>query len=209
MKKLAEKRAAPMHPRIANAPPEMSVLIPLLEMKSSPSVLFTKRSIHLKSHRGEVCFPGGRMEEGETIEEAALRETHEEIGVDPKSVDVWGRLRPVLTRGLTTAVVPIVGCLERESLRRDCVNLNEVQTLFSVTLEELCRSNAYTKFLTKTAEYTLPVFFSREFKVITHNPNEFLPREFRIWGLSAIMLHQLLLILAPEKYQNPINLPFY
>lgn len=46
--------------------------------------------------------------------------------MDPKSVDVWGRLRPVLTRGLTTAVVPIVGCLERESLRRDCVNLNEV-----------------------------------------------------------------------------------
>lgn len=98
------------------------------------------------------------MEEGETIEEAALRETHEEIGVDPKSVDVWGRLRPVLTRGLTTAVVPIVGCLERESLRRDCVNLNEVQTLFSVTLEELCRSNAYTKFSRRPPSTRYPSF---------------------------------------------------
>ncbi|KAK6048403.1 hypothetical protein COOONC_14092 [Cooperia oncophora] len=73
--KLAEKHAIPMHPRLSKAPSEMSVLIPLLEVNSKPSVLFTKRSIHLKSHRGEVCFPGGRMEKGESIEQSSSRRT--------------------------------------------------------------------------------------------------------------------------------------
>nr|CDJ86215.1 NUDIX hydrolase domain containing protein [Haemonchus contortus] len=124
-KKLTEANAIPMHPRLAKAPTDMSVLIPLLEVNSTPSVLFTKRSIHLKSHRGEVCFPGGRMEQGESIEQAALRETHEEIGVEPDSVEVWGRLKPVFTRTMTDTVVPIVGCIGYEALRTDCVNKNE------------------------------------------------------------------------------------
>ncbi|EYC08060.1 hypothetical protein Y032_0068g275 [Ancylostoma ceylanicum] len=126
LKKLAEKNAVPWHPRLAAAESDMSVLVPLLEVNSKPSVLFTKRSIHLKSHRGEVCFPGGRMEKEETVEEAALRETHEEIGVEPKSVEVWGRLKPVLTRTLTNTVVPIVGCLDKEVLKPDLVNKKEV-----------------------------------------------------------------------------------
>ncbi|KAK6026022.1 hydrolase, NUDIX family [Ostertagia ostertagi] len=215
VKKLAEKNAIPMHPRLSKAPSNMSVLIPLLDVKSTPSVLFTKRSIHLKSHRGEVCFPGGRMEDGESAEEAALRETHEEIGVEPKSVEIWGRLKPVFTRTMTTTVVPIVGCIAYDALKTEHVNKREVilflniimqqnlarndlmwvQTLFSVPLEELCRSTGYTRFLSKKAEYALPVFFSKNFTVISHNTDEFLPREFRIWGLSAIMLHQLLLII--------------
>ncbi|KAK5975640.1 Nudix hydrolase domain-containing protein [Trichostrongylus colubriformis] len=153
VKKLTEKNAIPMHPRLSKAPAAMSVLVPLLEVNSTPSVLFTKRSIHLKTHRGEVCFPGGRMEKGETVE--------------------------------------------------------QVQTLFSAPVEELYQSTGYTRFLSKKAEYTLPVFFSKNFTVISHNSEEFLPREFRIWGLSAIMLHQLLLIIAPNDYQDNLRMPFY
>ncbi|KAK6010021.1 hypothetical protein OSTOST_25015, partial [Ostertagia ostertagi] len=132
-----------------------------------------------------------KLNDGKLFIQAALRETHEEIGVEPKSVEIWGRLKPVFTRTMTTTVVPIV------------------QTLFSVPLEELCRSTGYTRFLSKKAEYALPVFFSKNFTVISHNTDEFLPREFRIWGLSAIMLHQLLLIIAPESYQDTLRLPFY
>ncbi|WKX92870.1 hypothetical protein Q1695_010699 [Nippostrongylus brasiliensis] len=205
-KRMAET-IAPLHPRIANATLDMAVVILLVEMSSTPSVLLTKRSIHLKSHRGEVCFPGGRVEDGETIEEAALRETHEEIGIEPNSVEVWGRLKPVLTRNLRNAVVPIVGSISSENLIPKNVSMEEVQTLFSVSLGELCRSTMYTKFLTYNAEYTLPVFFSRNFTVISHNENEYLPKEFRIWGLSAIILHQLLLLLCADDYKNSLCLP--
>ncbi|RCN30443.1 hydrolase, NUDIX family [Ancylostoma caninum] len=209
LKKLAEKNSVPWHPRLAAAESDMSVLVPLLEVNSKPSVLFTKRSIHLKSHRGEVCFPGGRMEKGESVEEAALRETHEEIGVEPKSVEVWGRLKPVLTRTLTNTVVPVVGCIDKEVLKPDSVNKKEVQTLFSVSLDELCQTARYTHFCSKSVDYILPVFFSKEFTVHSHNQEEFLPKEFRIWGLSAIMLHQLLCIMAAEKYKDTLKLPFY
>ncbi|KAK6733173.1 hypothetical protein RB195_017125 [Necator americanus] len=209
LKKVTEKNSIPWHPRLAAAESKMSVLVPLLEVNSRASVLFTKRSIHLKSHRGEVCFPGGKMEKEETAEEAALRETQEEIGVDPKSVAVWGRLKPVLTRTLTDTVVPVVGCMEQQALNPKLVNKKEVQTLFSVPLEELCHTARYTHFSSKIADYTIPVYFSKEFTVHSHNEGEFLPAEFRIWGLSAIMLHQLLTIMEPKKYKETLKLPFY
>ena len=53
-------------------------------------MLFTKRANTLRSHRGEVCFPGGRRDKNETIEETALREAAEEIGLPVEAVDVWG-----------------------------------------------------------------------------------------------------------------------
>ncbi|PIO58628.1 hypothetical protein TELCIR_19932, partial [Teladorsagia circumcincta] len=65
------------------------------------------------------------MEDGESIEEAALRETQEEIGVEPKSVEVWGRLKPVFTRTMTKTVVPIVGCIAYDALKTEHVNKRE------------------------------------------------------------------------------------
>jgi len=55
-----------------------------------PSLLFTKRANTLKSHRGEVCYPGGRRDENETVEQTALREANEEIGLPSDCVDIWG-----------------------------------------------------------------------------------------------------------------------
>ncbi|KHJ90992.1 hydrolase, NUDIX family [Oesophagostomum dentatum] len=143
------------------------VLVPLLVVNSKLSVLFTKRSIHLKQHRGEVCFPGGKMESEETAEETALRETHEEIGLDPKSVEVWGRLKPVLTRTLVETVVPVVGCINEDALNSKLMNKNEVQTLFSAPLDELCQTARYTHFSTKMVDFKLPVFFTKEFTIFT------------------------------------------
>ncbi|KHJ90993.1 hydrolase, NUDIX family [Oesophagostomum dentatum] len=209
LKKVAEKNSIPWHPRLSAAESNMSVLVPLLVVNSKLSVLFTKRSIHLKQHRGEVCFPGGKMESEETAEETALRETHEEIGVDPKSVEVWGRLKPVLTRTLVETVVPVVGCTNEDALNSKLINKNEVQTLFSAPLDELCQTARYTHFSTKMVDFKLPVFFTKEFTVHSHNEGEFLHNEFRIWGLSAVMLHQLLCIMTPEKYNTTLRLKFY
>jgi 8-oxo-dGTP pyrophosphatase MutT (NUDIX family) len=58
-------------------------------------LLLTVRGSHLARHRGQVSLPGGAIEEGETIEQAALREAAEEVGLDPEPVRVHGRLTPL------------------------------------------------------------------------------------------------------------------
>jgi 8-oxo-dGTP pyrophosphatase MutT (NUDIX family) len=85
-----------------------SVLLALLERPSGPTVLFTERAAHLKDHAGQVSLPGGRIAAGETPAEAALREAHEEVGLEPKAVDVIGALDEFLT-GTGFTVMPVIG----------------------------------------------------------------------------------------------------
>ena len=74
-----------------------AVLIPLVERDGALSVLFTQRADQLRRHAGQISFPGGRCEAGETSAEAALREAHEEIGLDPNQVRVAGLSTPYRT----------------------------------------------------------------------------------------------------------------
>ena len=85
-----------------------SVLLALLERAMGPTVLFTERAAHLKDHAGQVSLPGGRIAADETPAEAALREAHEEVGLEPAAVEVIGSLDEFLT-GTGFTVVPVVG----------------------------------------------------------------------------------------------------
>jgi 8-oxo-dGTP pyrophosphatase MutT (NUDIX family) len=69
----------------------------------------TVRGSGLRNHTGQVSLPGGRVEQGETIEAAALREAQEEIGVDPKSVELLGRLTPLHIPVSGFLLHPVVG----------------------------------------------------------------------------------------------------
>lgn len=84
-----------------------AVLVPIVA-HAEPSVLLTLRSARLSSHAGQVSFPGGRMEAGETPEAAAVREAAEEVGLDPRLPELIGRLPEHLT-GTGFRVVPVVG----------------------------------------------------------------------------------------------------
>ena len=90
--------AVPEHDRpVLPAFPEAkasAVLIALADGVNGPEVLLTRRSWELRHHRGEVSFPGGRLDPGETPVDAALREAHEEVGLDPAGVWVRGELDP-------------------------------------------------------------------------------------------------------------------
>lgn len=104
-------------------------------------VVLTRRSARMRSHTGEVSLPGGRLEPGESPVMAALREADEEVGIDPGSVEVVGRLSPVSTRRNPSAITPFVGILAAPPVLRP--NLDEVERAFTVPLAELYRSDCY------------------------------------------------------------------
>jgi 8-oxo-dGTP pyrophosphatase MutT (NUDIX family) len=88
-----------------------AVLIPVIAHPQGLTVLFTQRTPHLRSHSGQVSFPGGRAEPADASAEfTALRETEEEIGLRPASVEVLGRLPDYRTR-TGYRVTPVVGLL--------------------------------------------------------------------------------------------------
>src|SRR5437867_1873060 len=88
-----------------------AVLVPIVDHPSGLSVIFTKRTSHLKAHSGQVSFPGGRAEpEDPTPEFTALREAQEEIGLAMERVEVLARLPDYLTR-TGFRVTPVVGLL--------------------------------------------------------------------------------------------------
>ena len=72
-------------------------------------LLLTERAHHMRSHPGQVSFPGGSLDEGETPRDAALREAYEEIGLDPAEVEVFGELPELWLPPSNFAVTPILG----------------------------------------------------------------------------------------------------
>jgi 8-oxo-dGTP pyrophosphatase MutT (NUDIX family) len=108
-----------------------AVLVPLVERAPEITVLLTQRAIELKSHAGQISFPGGRLEQGETPRAAALREAREEIGLDPRFVSIAGYLPDhVLLSGFR--VTPVVGFV-RPGFELQLAE-KEVQDTFEVPL---------------------------------------------------------------------------
>jgi 8-oxo-dGTP pyrophosphatase MutT (NUDIX family) len=93
--KLLAARAPVLKPEWSAIP--AAVLVPLIRTESEWEVLYTRRTDSVETHRGQVSFPGGRLEAGETAEQAALREAEEELGIHPRDVTVLGQLDSLLT----------------------------------------------------------------------------------------------------------------
>jgi 8-oxo-dGTP pyrophosphatase MutT (NUDIX family) len=90
------------------------VLVPLYVERDQLHAVFTKRRDDLRRHAGEISFPGGRYDEGETdLVATALREAHEEIGLPREAVQVVGALTPTPTIATGYAIYPFVGVIAR------------------------------------------------------------------------------------------------
>jgi 8-oxo-dGTP pyrophosphatase MutT (NUDIX family) len=113
----------------------------LFEDEGETEVVLTRRSNRLRAHTGEVAFPGGRIDPGEEAEHAALRETAEEIGLDPHAVEVIGRLPALVTYSRRSTVFPYVGLLQGRPQVRP--NPAEVERVFSVRLCDLAGEQAF------------------------------------------------------------------
>src|SRR3954470_6374363 len=90
-----------------------AVLVALFDGPQGAEVILTRRAPHLRSHRGEISFPGGRTDPGETPTATALREAWEEILLDPGEVRLCGELDHIATPVSHAEVVPIVGTLHK------------------------------------------------------------------------------------------------
>jgi 8-oxo-dGTP pyrophosphatase MutT (NUDIX family) len=92
---------------------DAAVLVPLYVQNDELHAVFTKRREDLRRHPGEISFPGGRYDEGESdLRATALREAYEEIGLPPQGVEIVGALQPTPTIATGYAVYPFVGLIE-------------------------------------------------------------------------------------------------
>lgn len=108
--KLPAVASRPIVPRAATARIS-AVLVALADGARGAEVLLTKRSAELRNHRGEISFPGGRVEPGESPWQAAVRESWEEVLLDPELVVPGGDLGHVETIVSTSYIIPMVGTL--------------------------------------------------------------------------------------------------
>jgi 8-oxo-dGTP pyrophosphatase MutT (NUDIX family) len=109
-----------------------AVLVPLVWHDEEWHLLYTRRTDTVESHKGQVSFPGGACDEGETTpEETALREADEEIGLNPNDVKVLGRLANLITVTYFR-VTPVIGVVKWPTVFR--VGEHEVARIFTIPL---------------------------------------------------------------------------
>ena len=111
-----------------------AVLIPIIAHAEGPTVLLTRRSDRLTSHTGQIAFPGGRLDAGETAVEAALREADEEVALSPSVVEVLG-LGDTYETGTGFRITPVVGWLAEPP--RLSPSADEVAEVFEVPFDFL------------------------------------------------------------------------
>ncbi len=120
-----------------------AVLVPLFEEEGETRVVLTVRAAHLRSHRAEVAFPGGRLEDGEDAEAAARREACEEVGLDPVAVEVVGHLSPLPTVASNTVMTPVVGTLGKRPVL--AAEPAEVERVFDLALADLVTEGVFAE----------------------------------------------------------------
>jgi len=116
------------------------VIVPLFKENSKTYLLFTKRNQNLKHHPGEISFPGGKIEEGESLIEAAKRETMEEINCPV--VKIIDTLKPVMTLVSDHLILPFVAFIDIQNLVPHDM---EVESVHIISLEELLKKKMKKK----------------------------------------------------------------
>ncbi len=175
---LSPEKAAEMD---APGKTDAAVLIPLFLRGGELVAVFTERRADLRRHAGEISFPGGRQDEpDEDLRRTALREAHEEIGLDPGHVELVGALPPVGTFVTGYRVFPFVGTIEDgyEWVLQEA----EVEQLLELSLPALLKGFESRRLMRRGVPIKTPTY-----SVEGHF----------VWGATARIVEHLLERLAP------------
>ena len=162
-----------------------AALLLIYPVAGAATILLTKRTSHLPSHKGQVSLPGGALDPGETIEQAALREAQEEVGIPAGIVSVVGRLTPVHISVSGYVLHPVVATLAR---RPDMVaEAGEVERIIEVAVADLADPARHRRVarVRDGLEFDMPYFdIDAE----------------EIWGATAMVLSEFVTLLcAPPQ----------
>lgn len=171
-----------------------AVLIPLVKVDGEWHILFEVRAFTMRKQPGDISFPGGRIDKTDpTPLEAALRETHEELGIDPKTVRNVQQLSPYIASP-TFVVYPFVGIIEYDQIILD-YNKNEVEEVFTVPIDWLVNYEPYMHLVSIKPTPALDFPFEKiangtDYEWGTHAIEEwfFDYKGYTIWGLTARIL---------------------
>ena len=162
-----------------------AVLVALLDVVGEAHVILTRRSLTLRHHGGEIALPGGRRDGDEDPVATALREAHEEVGLDPGDVTPVAWLSPIATVASDSAIWPVVATVRGAPALR--ARTGEVDRVFTVALRDLLDDRVFLEERWRRASSLA-------------GPGEFSPIYFfavpgdLIWGATARVLVELLTI---------------
>jgi 8-oxo-dGTP pyrophosphatase MutT (NUDIX family) len=175
--------------RQLNVPPnsrESAVLIPLIEDKDGTiSVILTIRSENLSNHQGQISFPGGKVEKNESIIETALRETFEEIGVDPSNIEIIGQISDLYVPPSNSVIHPVIGLLNSNVDFQ--LNPSEVQEIIKVKLDYLLER---TNIIIEDWDFNGEIVKVPLWRIHKVKP---------LWGATAMILSELIDIINAEN----------
>jgi len=153
-----------------------AVLVPIQERSDGDYLVLTKRADHLRTHRGQIAFPGGRVDPGDAdAAETALRECYEEIGIGPECVRILGRLDE-FTAGYGLVVTPIVGVIPADCEFR--IDPAETTAVASVPITSLMRASNWA--------------LSENLSPGGHPNYHFYVNGWDVWGVTARIIAQFL-----------------
>lgn len=146
-------------------------MLPLYGWPGEPGLIFTERRHDLRRHAGEISFPGGRQDPGESLQQTALREAHEEIGLDPAGVEILGALEPISTVVTSFRVLPFVGLVSAGL--EHTLQPTEVERILEFSLAELRQAYRMRRLIRRGVPFRTPTYAIGE---------------HLIWGATARML---------------------
>jgi len=161
----------PGHPRTG------AVLIVLYLRQEVLHTLLIQRQEHLTYHPGQISFPGGRRENGESFRDTALRETFEEVGIAPAALTVLGKLEPLYILPSDFCIHPFAAWHEGRPSCRPAPA--EVAGIFEVPVESLYAPSARGEEIRHTADGGITVPY-------------YLVRGHKVWGATAMILSEVI-----------------
>ncbi len=153
-----------------------SVLLLMTYFDENLHILLTLRSDKLKSHKGQISFPGGRHESSESFEETAIRETYEEVGIPSDKYRVLGSLSEIFVPPSNSVIYPYIAIIYGKPAVE--VNLSEVEEVFYVPVEFLLDEKNVTREIWDISGWQVEVPFWN------------VGKSSHLWGATAIILSE-------------------